>query len=91
MEQTFKVGDVIKFFEKVSEGKDGKDRTVAFTGQVLKVRGKGVNRSFTVRQILDGIEVDRIIPLSMPNLLKIQHVSKPKGKIHKAVLKRLVK
>lgn len=91
MDQTFKVGDTIKLFEKVSEGKDGKERTVAFTGQVLKVRGKGSNRTFTVRQVLDGIEVDKIIPLSAPNLLKVQLVSHPKGKMHKAVLKRLVK
>ncbi len=91
MDQNFKVGDKIKLFEKVSEGEGKKERTVAFSGQVMKVRGKGINRSFTVRQVLDGVEVDRIVPLSMPNLLRIEVVANPKKVVHKAVLKRFVK
>ncbi len=59
-------GQTIKVTQKITEGK--RERNVPFQGRVMKVRGIGVNKTVTVRQTLEGIEVDRIFPLASPTL-----------------------
>ena len=83
-EFTFKVGDTINVFQKVTEGE--RQRTIGFKGQVIKVRGRGENKTFIVRQNLGGVEVDRIFPLSSPTISKIEFVAKPKYKVRRARL-----
>lgn len=80
----FRVGDVIKVTQKISEGK--KDRLVAFKGQLIKKRGKDENMMFTVRQELDGVFVDRIFPLANPTISSIDLVEKPKKTVRRAKL-----
>lgn len=70
----FKTGDLIKVFQKIKEGK--RDRTISFEGKVIKKRGKGENRMFTLRQTLDSVDVDRIIPVALPTLLDIKVLDK---------------
>ena len=48
----FRVGDIVKVHTKVKEG--GKERTQVFQGIVLKIRGRGLNATFTVRRISCG-------------------------------------
>lgn len=86
MERTFdfRVGDVIKVTQKIAEGK--KDRMVSFKGQLIKKRGSDANVMFTVRQLLDGVFVDRVFPLMSPTISAIDLVEKPKKVVRRAKL-----
>ncbi len=70
------IGDKVDVHVRVFEG--GKERIQIFQGVVLKMGGKGISRSFTVRKISDGIGVERTFPLSSPILSKINILSKSK-------------
>jgi len=65
----FKAGDTIGVYYKVKEGT--KERTQLFQGTVIRVSGAGIARTFTVRKVVDGIGVERIIPLNSPLIDKI--------------------
>ena len=71
-----KVGDKTAVHVRISEG--GKERIQVFQGVVLKLSGKGVSRSFTVRKISDGIGVERTFPLASPVLSKVEILSRSK-------------
>ena len=68
----FKSGDVINVHVKVKEGE--KERVQEFQGIVLGLRGSGINATFTVRKISDGVGVERIFPLHSPRIAKIEKV-----------------
>ena len=79
----FSVGDEIEVHLKIIEKK--KERTQIFKGLVIVIRGRGENKSFTVRKIASlGIGVERIFPLVSPWIKKI--VVKKKGKVRRAKL-----
>jgi large subunit ribosomal protein L19 len=78
----FGPGDTIAVHHKVVEG--DKERIQVFEGVVLHRRGSGINATFTVRKISDGIGVERIFPLHSPNIEKIDHLRK--GKVRRARL-----
>lgn len=60
--------------------KDGKrERVISFTGEVIKSRGVGDNQMITVRQNIDGVDVDRILPIMHPSVVKIE-VNEKKAK-----------
>ncbi len=64
-------GDTVKVHLKVRE--KNKERLQYFQGVVLQVRGDTwANRTFTVRKVADGIGVERIFPLLMPSLTKVE-------------------
>ncbi|MCL4387014.1 MAG: 50S ribosomal protein L19 [Patescibacteria group bacterium] len=84
----FKVGDIVKVFQNIKEAK--KDRIVSFRGRVVKMKGAGDNKTFTVRQNIEGIEVDKIFPVASPTIAKIEFVESPKKRIKKANLLRKV-
>lgn len=65
----FKGGDTVGVYYKVKEG--AKERIQLFQGTVISVAGAGIARSFTVRKVVDGIGVERIIPLNSPMIEKI--------------------
>lgn len=75
-------GQVIKVVQKVSDA--GRTRNVPFTGVVKKVRGAGVNKSITVRQTLEGVEVDRIFSVEAPTIVEISLIA-AKEKITKKI------
>lgn len=82
-ETTFSVGDEVGVYLKILEKK--KERTQIFSGIVIGIRGRGENKSFTVRKIASlGIGVERIFPLVSPWIKKI--VVKKKGKVRRAKL-----
>ena len=76
----FKAGDTITVHYKIKEG--DKERVQQYQGVVLKVRGEGSLKSFTVRKISNSIGVERVFPLNSPFIEKIE-VNK-KGIVRKA-------
>jgi large subunit ribosomal protein L19 len=78
----FNVGDTLKVYVKVVEGK--RERIQLFEGTVLKRQNGGVRETFTVRKISSGVGVERTFPLHSPRIDKIE-VSR-KGKVRRAKL-----
>lgn len=78
----FNPGDHIKVHVRVIEG--DKERIQPFEGDVISIRGEGVNRTFTVRKIASGVGVERIFPLYSPKIAKIEILKK--GQIRRAKL-----
>ena len=72
-------GQIISVFQKVIEGK--RERSIPFTGRLLKVRGIGVNKTITVRQSLEKIDVEKIFPPALPTITKIEVVEQVKSLI----------
>jgi len=66
-----KVGDTVSLEYKIKEGE--KERTQTFKGIILMVKGSTpVTRNVTIRKISKiGIGVERIIPLSSPNIVSL--------------------
>ena len=63
-------GDTVKVFVRIKEG--NKERTQAFEGVIIKMRGKGVNASITVRKVFQGIGVERVFLVHAPRIEKIK-------------------
>ena len=68
----FKSSDIVNVHVKVKEG--DKERIQEFQGIVIGQRGSGVNATFTVRKISDGVGVERIFPVHSPRIAKIEKV-----------------
>ncbi|MCA9741180.1 MAG: 50S ribosomal protein L19 [Deferribacteres bacterium] len=97
----FKAGDTIAVHYKVLEGE--KERLQTFQGVVLQRKGSGINSTFTVRKVSNGIGVERIFPLHSPNIsgidllrmgrvrrAKIFYLRERKGKAARIAEKRKV-
>ncbi len=85
----FRVGDTVRVWFKIVENPSEKPseavvRLQPFEGIVIRYRGTGLSRTFTVRKISSGIGVERTFPLYSPQIEKIE-VSKS-GKIRRARL-----
>lgn len=78
----FHPGDTISVHLKVIEG--DKERVQVFQGVVLQKRGNGINATFTVRKISDGVGVERVFPLHSPRIVKIERMKT--GKVRRAKL-----
>lgn len=77
------VGDIIRVHNRVVEG--NKERVQIFEGMLLGIRGRGDNRTFTVRKIASGnIGVERIFPVISPWIVKME--VKKKGQVRRAKL-----
>jgi len=74
----FGIGDTVRVDVRIREG--SKERTQAFEGTVLARRGSGVNETFTVRRVASGIGVERVFPLSSPNVQKIKVTRRGKAR-----------
>ncbi|WKZ25865.1 MAG: 50S ribosomal protein L19 [bacterium] len=74
-ETEFGVGDRIKVFQRIKEGE--KTRVAFFEGMVLGIKGEGNGKTFTVRRIGEAtIGIERIFPISLPTIEKIEVVKK---------------
>lgn len=78
----FKAGDTVAVHVKVVEG--DKERIQVFQGVCINRRGDGVNSSFTVRKISEGVGVERIFPLHSPNVSRIERLRV--GRVRRAKL-----
>ncbi|HAE87323.1 TPA: 50S ribosomal protein L19 [Candidatus Marinimicrobia bacterium] len=78
----FKAGDTLVVDVKVREGE--KERIQQFKGICIARKGAGINATFTVRKISNGVGVERIFPVHSPNIAKIERVSV--GRVRKAKL-----
>ena len=63
-------GDTVRLQVRVVEG--NRERLQPFEGVVMRLRGGGVNRNFTVRRITHGVGVERTFLLHSPRLEKIE-------------------
>ncbi len=65
-----KSGDTVRLQVKVVEG--NRERLQPFEGVVMRLRGGGVNRNFTVRKITNGVGVERTFLINSPRIEKIE-------------------
>ena len=65
-----KSGDTVRLQVKVVEG--SRERLQPFEGVVMRLRGGGVNRNFTVRRTTHGVGVERTFLLHSPRIDRIE-------------------
>ena len=66
----FGAGDTITVYYEIKEG--AKTKTQFFRGVVIQKRGNGSSETFTIRKMSGTIGVERIFPVNMPALQKIE-------------------
>ena len=66
----FKAGDTITVYYEIKEG--NKTRTQFFKGVVIQLRGTGATKTFTIRKMSGDVGVERVFPINMPALQKIE-------------------
>lgn len=66
-------GDTVKVHVRIVEG--DRERVQVFQGTVIRIRGTGVNKSFTVRRIAaHGVGVERTFLLHSPRVEQVEVV-----------------
>src|SRR5438309_10256236 len=63
-------GDTVRLQVRVVEGI--RERLQPFEGVVMRLRGGGVNRNFTVRRVTNGVGVERTFLLHSPRIEKLE-------------------
>lgn len=76
----FSAGDTITVYYEIREG--DKVRTQFFRGVVIQIKGQGLSKSFTIRKLSGTVGVERIFPLNLPTIQKIE-INK-KGKVRRS-------
>ncbi|WP_224490797.1 50S ribosomal protein L19 [Robertkochia flava] len=76
----FSAGDTITVYYEIKEGE--KTRTQFFRGVVIQRRGTGLTETFTIRKMSGTVGVERIFPINMPALQKVE-INK-RGKVRRA-------
>lgn len=79
-------GDTIKVHQKIKEG--DKERIQIFEGVIIaRKHGEGINATITVRKVVDGVGVEKVLPIHSPMIDKIEIVGH--GKVRRAKLNYL--
>ena len=78
----FRPGDTVAVHVRVIEGE--KERIQIFEGVVIKFRGGGITKTFTVRKISHGVGVERIFPIHSPRIAEVNVLKK--GKVRRSKL-----
>jgi large subunit ribosomal protein L19 len=76
----FGAGDTVTVYYQIKEG--NKTRTQFFKGVVIQRRGNGASETFTIRKMSGTVGVERIFPVNLPAIEKIE-VNKH-GKVRRA-------
>lgn len=76
----FSAGDTITVYYEIKEGE--KTRTQFFKGVVIQKRGAGITETFTIRKMSGAVGVERIFPVNMPALQKVE--LNQRGKVRRA-------
>jgi|TARA_B110000240_G_scaffold42353_1_gene47409 large subunit ribosomal protein L19 len=66
----FSAGDTITIYYEIREGE--KVRTQFYRGVVIQIKGTGLAKTFTIRKMSGEIGVERIFPINLPALQKIE-------------------
>ncbi len=66
------IGDTINVHYRIIEGE--KERIQVYQGVLIAAKGRGINRTITVRRIVANEGVERIFPLHSPRIAKIEVV-----------------
>lgn len=66
----FSSGDTITVYYEIKEGQ--KTRTQFFKGVVIQVKGSGSTKTFTIRKMSGTVGVEKIFPINMPAIQKIE-------------------
>ncbi len=77
-----KVGNTVKVHVRIKEGE--KERIQVFEGVVIRKKGEGNRKTFTVRKVSFGIGVERIFPVHSPFIAQVETVRE--GKVRRAKL-----
>ena len=78
--QSFKSGDTITVYYEIKEGQ--KTRTQFFKGVVIQIKGTGKTKTFTVRKMSGTVGIERIFPINLPSIKKIE--LNKKGKVRRS-------
>lgn len=78
----FRPGDTVKVAVKIKEG--NRERVQMFEGVVIRRRGEGLSKTFTVRRVSYGVGVERTFLLHSPRVESVQVVRR--GKVRRARL-----
>ncbi len=76
----FSAGDTITVYYEIKEG--NKTRIQFFKGVVIQRRGSGSSETFTIKKMSGTVGVERIFPVNLPAIQKIE-VEK-RGKVRRA-------
>ena len=72
-----RVGWTVKVFQKIKEG--DKTRTQAFEGTIIaRKHGNEAGGTVTIRKVSDGIGVEKVFPVHLPSIEKVQVLKKPR-------------
>lgn len=74
----FSPGDEIRVWYRIAE--QGKERLGQFEGVVIRYRGAGASKTFTVRRVTHGEGVERIFPVDSKTVSHIEVLRKGKVK-----------
>ncbi|QBO37059.1 50S ribosomal protein L19 [Periweissella cryptocerci] len=66
----FRAGDSVRVHARIVEGT--RERVQLFEGVVIKRKGTGIQATYTVRKISNGVGVERTFPLHSPRVDKIE-------------------
>lgn len=66
----FRTGDQVRVWFKILE--QGKERLGQFEGTVIRLRGSGPSRTFTVRRLTHGEGVERVFPVDAKTIARIE-------------------
>ncbi len=68
--EPFGPGDDVRVWYKILE--QGKERLGQFEGVVIRYRGAGASKTFTVRRVTYGVGVERVFPVDAPVIERVE-------------------
>ena len=74
----FTPGDDVRVWFKILE--QGKERLGQFEGIVIRIRGSGPSKTFTVRRLTHGVGVERVFPFDAPIIDRVELLRSGKTK-----------
>lgn len=78
------IGDLVRVHQRILEA-ENKERVQIFEGLVIKIRGRGDSKTFTVRKTgANNIGVEKIFPVNSPWIAKME--VKKTGHVRRAKL-----
>ena len=64
------VGDTVIVTVRIKEGT--KERSQNYEGTIIKIKGAGVDKTFTVRRVFQSVGVERVFFINSPKIEKIK-------------------